>query len=131
MNAMGSNLEELADLFSSIKKFKNKVGICIDTQHAFGSGIDWRTKKNVNDFVQQFDKLIGLQYLIVFQVNDSKVPFNSRKDRHEHIGKGEIGSAAFGYLLNHPKLKNLDFILETEFDGRAQDVATLKRLRKK
>lgn len=130
-NAMGSTLAEVAELLKSIKKYKSKVGVCIDTQHAFGSGIDWRTKKNVDDFVKSFDKLIGLEYLTVFQVNDSKVPFDSKKDRHEHIGQGAIGVAAFGYLLNHPKLKHLDFILETPFEGRADDVATLRRLRKK
>jgi len=129
-SAMGSTLAEVGDLLSSIKKYKDKIGVCIDTQHAFGSGIDWRTKKNVDDFVKEFDAKIGLKNLVVFQVNDSKVPFDSHKDRHEHIGQGEIGAAAFGYLLNHSKLKHLDFILETEPDGRPADIQLLKKLRK-
>lgn len=129
-SAMGSTIAEVGDLLDSIKQFKNKIGVCIDTQHAFGSGIDWRTKKDVDNFVVDFDKKVGLKNLVLFQINDSKVPFDSHKDRHEHIGQGELGEKAFGYLLNHPKLKHLDFVLETPFEGRDKDLAILRRLRK-
>ncbi len=65
----------------------------------------------------------------MIQVNDSKVEFDSKKDRHEHIKDGYIGKAGFTYLLNHPKLKDLDFVLETRFEGRADDIKILKSIR--
>lgn len=128
-STLGCGFEELAQLYKGIKINKAKVGFCLDTAHAFGSGYDLRTKAAVNKTVQAFDKHLGLKQLQVIQVNDSKVDLNSKKDRHEHIGHGKIGSEGIGQVLRHPKLKHLDFILETPFEGRADDVALLKRLR--
>lgn len=130
-SVLGCTFDELAQLYTGIKKNKAKVGFCLDTAHAFGSGYDLRTQTAVNKTIAEFDTKLGLEHLICIQANDSKVDFNSKKDRHEHIGQGKIGAAGFGYLLNHPKLKRLDFILETPFDGRANDVVALKKLRKK
>lgn len=128
-STLGCGFEELAQLYKGIKINQAKVGFCLDTAHAFGSGYDLRTKAAVNKTVQAFDKHLGLKQLQVIQVNDSKVDLNSKKDRHEHIGHGKIGSEGIGQVLRHPKLKHLDFILETPFEGRADDVALLKRLR--
>ncbi|MBI2415895.1 MAG: deoxyribonuclease IV [Candidatus Kerfeldbacteria bacterium] len=129
-SVLGCSLNELAQLYRSIKPaYRKYVGFCIDTQHAFGSGYDLRTKANVNQFVRQIDQQLGLKKLIVIQANDSKVSFDSKKDRHEHIGQGYIGAAAFGYMLQHPKLKHLDYILETPLAGRSEDIAILKKLR--
>lgn len=128
-SVLGCTFEELAQLYKGIKKNKAKVGFCFDTAHAFGSGYDLRTKQQVNKTLKAFDDQLGLEHLICVQVNDSKVDFNSKKDRHEHIGQGKIGAAGFGFLLNHPKLQHLDFILETPFEGRAADVRLLKQLR--
>ncbi|EKD79647.1 MAG: putative endonuclease 4 [uncultured bacterium] len=129
-SVLGCTFEELAQLYKGIKKNKAKVGFCLDTAHAFGSGYDLRTQAAVNKTIAEFDAKLGLEHLICIQANDSKVELNSKKDRHEHIGGGQIGAAGFGFLLNHPKLKRLDFILETPFDGRANDVAVLKKLRR-
>ncbi|EKD76642.1 MAG: hypothetical protein ACD_43C00032G0002 [uncultured bacterium] len=129
-SVLGCTFVELAQLYKGIKKNKNKVGFCFDTAHAFGSGYDLRTQAAVNRTIAEFDAKVGLEHLICIQANDSKVEFNSKKDRHEHIGQGKIGAASFGYLLNHPKLKRLDFILETPLAGRANDVAVLKKLRR-
>lgn len=128
-SVLGCTFEELAEMLAGIKKYANKTGICLDTAHAFGSGYDLRTSDDVNALVKVIGKTIGLKKIIVVQVNDSKVDFNSKKDRHEHIGLGKIGNDGFKYLLQHPKLKKLDFILETPFDGRAEDVAILKKMR--
>lgn len=128
-SVLGCSFAELSQLYKGVKQ-KKYVGFCLDTQHAFGSGYDLRTKSDVEAIVQELDKYIGLKNLTVIQVNDSKVDFNSKKDRHEHIGIGKIGTAGIGLVLNHPKLKQLDFILETPFEGRAGDVAILKKLRK-
>lgn len=130
-SVLGCTFEEIGEMMKGIVNVKTKVGFCLDTQHAFGSGYDLRTKADVDALVKAIDKHIGLKKLAVVQVNDSKVEFNSKRDRHEHITNGHIGKAGFGYLINHPKLKHLDFVLETPFEGRASDVKILKQIRKK
>ncbi len=129
-SVLGCTFEELATMYKGIKKNKAKVGFCFDTAHAFVVGYDLRTEKDVKATFAKFDKVLGLENLICIQANDSKVEFDSKKDRHEHIGKGFIGKACFEAMLQHPKLKHLDFLLETEPEGRAADVALLKKLRK-
>ncbi len=129
-SVLGCTFEELAQLYKGIKKNKAKVGFCLDTAHAFGSGYDLRTKADVNKTLKSFDELLGLEHLICVQMNDSKVDFDSKKDRHEHIGKGKIGAEGLGYLFNHPKMKTMDFLLETEPEGRPEDVQLLKKIRK-
>jgi deoxyribonuclease-4 len=129
-SVLGCTFEELAQLYKGIKKNKAKVGFCLDTAHAFGSGYDLRTKADVNKLLKKFDEVLGLENLICIQMNDSKVDLDSKKDRHEHIGKGKIGAEGLGALLNHPKLKNMDFLLETEPEGRPEDVKLLKKIRK-
>ncbi|MDP3971019.1 MAG: deoxyribonuclease IV [bacterium] len=126
---LGCSFEEIAELTKGIKINKSKVGFCLDTQHAFASGYDMRTAKDVDGLVAQLDKYIGLKKLAVIQVNDSKVEFNSKKDRHEHIKLGYIGKEGMGFLVNHPKLQGQDFILETPPEGRPDDVKILKKLR--
>lgn len=127
-SVLGCTFAELGQLYKGVKQ-KKYLGFCLDTQHAFGSGYDLRTKSGVDATIRELDKYIGLKNLTVIQVNDSKVEFNSKKDRHEHIGLGKIGCIGIGYVLNHPKLKKLDFILETPLVGRAADVKILKQLR--
>lgn len=129
-SVLGCTFDELAYMLNGIKEHATKTGVCLDTQHCFASGYDIRTETGVNDLVKIIDKTVGLKNLIVIQVNDSKTEFDSKKDRHEHIGQGKIGKDGFKYLLNHPKLKKLDFILETPFEGREDDVVLLKKIRK-
>jgi deoxyribonuclease-4 len=108
---IGDTFEEIGKI---IKKIKNKnLGVCFDTCHAFASGYDLRTKKNVEETFKKFDKLIGLKKLVVLHLNDSMVELNSHKDRHNDIGFGLIGTEAFRAIVNHPKLKKLDGIIET------------------
>lgn len=130
-SVLGCTFEEISEIMKGIMHNKAKVGFCLDTQHAFGSGYDMRTKADVDALVKAIDTHIGLKKLAVIQVNDSKVEFDSKRDRHEHISTGHIGKTGFGYLINHPKLKHLDFVLETPFEGREGDVMILKKLRKK
>lgn len=127
-NVLGCSFAELGQIYKGVKQ-KQHVGFCLDTQHAFGSGYDLRSKAGIDAMVKELDKYLGLKKLTVIQVNDSKVDFNSKQDRHEHIGVGKIGAVGIGLVLNHPKLKQLDFILETPLAGRANDVAILKKLR--
>ncbi len=113
----------------------DRIGVCLDTQHIFASGYDLRTAKAVADTLKKFDRAIGLDHLVCMHVNDSKVEFDSHKDRHEHIGKGQIGLEGFRALLGNPKLQHVDCLVETPDDSktkdlRKEDIAILKSLRK-
>jgi deoxyribonuclease IV len=134
---IGDTLDELAFLLKSVfgsklsaHSSKLPLGICLDTCHAFASGYDLRTKTVVDAFIKKVDKLIGLSYLKLIHANDSMANLGEKKDRHEHIGKGKIGLKGFQALAQHPKLKNVDMIVETPHDGRhISDLTTLKRFR--
>lgn len=127
-NAAGNSFAEVGYMLKNVKN-KKSMGVCLDTQHSFGSGYDWRTKEGTAKALKEFDKEIGINNLIVIQANDSKVECGSNKDRHEHIGEGLMGKISFENLLRHPKLKNMAWILETEFEGRDKDLNILKKIR--
>ncbi len=128
-NIIGDTFEEIAALIKAVPDYP--IGVCFDTCHAFASGYDLRTKKNVDDTLSKFDEVIGLEKLFVIHANDSKFGLNSRKDRHDHIGYGHIGAEGFRALLHHQKLKQVDFILETppSENKDLDDVKMLKKLR--
>ncbi len=130
---IGDTFEELAELMKPLVKFKTFGGVCFDTQHAFSSGYDLRDLKSVETTFGKFDKIIGLKWLKMSHVNDSKVDFGARKDRHEHISEGKIGEKGFKAMLEYFSKKNLDLplIWETEHDKVKEDIETLKKLRNK
>jgi deoxyribonuclease-4 len=148
---IGDTFEELAELMTDLVKFKTFGGICFDTQHAFSSGYDLRNASSVAQTFKEFDKVIGLKWLKMSHVNDSKVDFGGKKDRHEHIGEGKIGEKGFKAILeyfntlsvphkrdNSPKkgeknnvLRSMPLILETEHDKVKTDLKILKQLRDK
>lgn len=131
-NVIGDTFEEVAALIKKAQpQVKSKIGVCFDTAHAFASGYDLRTKKNVNDVLKKFDTIIGLNKLVLIHGNDSKVDFNSHVDRHWHIGQGKIGLEGFRAIINHPKLKKLDMILETpEEEMDKKNLAVVRKLMK-
>lgn len=128
---IGDTFEEIAEVMEPLKAHKTFGGICFDTQHAFGSGYDLRTKAKVLETFEKFDKIIGLDFLKMSHVNDSKVDLGSHKDRHEHIDEGQIGKAGFSAILEflHDKKLDLPLILETEHDKVETDIKLLKKLR--
>lgn len=135
---LGGTFEDLADLMEPLKKFKTFGGICFDTQHAFASGYDLRSAESVASVFKQFGKIIGLKWLKMSHVNDSKIPLGGRKDRHEHIGEGEIGEKGFAALLERWSnvkdgmgANSMPLILETEHDKVKKDIKILKTLRDK
>lgn len=135
---IGGSFDELAELMEPLKKFETFGGICFDTQHAFASGYDLRGKHAIEDTFETFDKVIGLKWLKMSHINDSKVDFGSKKDRHEHIGEGQIGEKGFVELLKFwsgagksPKNSLFPLILETEHDKVETDIKILKKLRDK
>lgn len=132
---MGDEFEEIAAFINGAKRGK-EIGVCFDTQHAFASGYDLRTKEAVDKTFKDFDRIIGLDKLVASHCNDSKIEFDGHKDRHQHLGHGFIGADAFKYIVEHPKLQHIDLILETPFDdedepgSREEDIALLKKFRK-
>ncbi len=129
-NRIGDTIEELSAIWKGLEN-KKRFGFCLDTCHLFVSGTDLRTKKNISDLIKKFDKLINLKHLEFIHINDAKFGLNSKKDRHANIGKGEIGLEGFRHLVNHPKLKNIPFILETPQTGNIKkDLEDIKILRK-
>jgi deoxyribonuclease IV len=129
---IGDTLEELSFFMKELKSFKSKIGFCLDTCHAFATGYDLRNKKTINEFLKIFDKKIGLNNLKLIHANDSLTKIAEHKDRHAHLGKGEIGKLGFKELVHNPTLKKVDFILETPHDGQhLTDLKILKGLRDK
>ncbi|MDR2081641.1 MAG: deoxyribonuclease IV [Campylobacteraceae bacterium] len=109
---LGYRFEHLAYLLqNSIDK--SRVGVCIDTCHLFTSGYDIRKKEVYEKTMQEFDNIIGFKYLKGMHINDSKAKFQSRVDRHESIGKGELGLKAFSFIMNDTRMDDIPLILET------------------
>jgi len=125
----------IGDSFKEIKKIiklvKNKGigGVCLDTQHSFASGYDWRTKKSFDEAVARIDKEIGLKQIKMMHVNDSKVEFDARRDRHENIGDGYIGKKPFSYIVELAEKYDIDMLLETSHPKVVEDIKILKKFR--
>ena len=128
--SIGRNFEELGKILKAVQN--DRVRVCIDVAHTFAAGYDWRN--HIDDILEEFDREVGLDKLAAFHANDSKMDFESYKDRHANIGEGFLGEGAFNQLLNHPKLKDKPFLLEVPgFDDNGPDkenIDILKKLRK-
>ena len=127
---IGGDFYELRKIIDNIN-INEKIGVCLDTCHDFDGGYD--IVSNLEGVIEEFDEIIGLERLHVIHLNDSKNTLGSKKDRHELIGKGNIGIKAIEKIINHSKLKNLVFILETPQEtlgGYAKEIEMLKSLRK-
>lgn len=109
---LGYKFEQLAEIIDQVED-KTRVGVCIDTCHAFASGYDISCREGYKKVMKQFGEVIGFNYLKAMHLNDSKRKIGSMVDRHENIGKGEIGLDAFGYIMNDSRLDDLPMILET------------------
>ncbi len=107
---IGKNFEEIAEIIKGVED-KSRIGVCIDTCHIWDAGYD--IKNNLDGVLEEFDQIIGLEYLKAIHINDSKNELSSHKDRHENIGKGFIGEKLFINIINHAKLQGLPLIIET------------------
>jgi len=123
---VGRNFEELRSIIDGVDR-SEKLGICLDTCHVFDGGYD--IVNQLDDVLEQFDKVVGLNRLHAIHLNDSKNPFGSHKDRHEVLGGGNIGLDALVRIVNHPSLRHLPFYLETpnELPGYAAEIALMKQ----
>lgn len=126
---MGYKFEHFAEIFNKLKDL-SRIGVCIDTCHIFAAGYDFRDKKNYYETIEKFDKIVGLKFLKVFHLNDSKFPSGSKMDRHEEIGSGEIGLNGFRILVNDERFKDMPGILEVPGDitGYKRNVNILRSL---
>ena len=126
---IGYQFEQLAAIRAGVSD-RARVGICLDTAHLFAAGYPIHTAEGLEEVMRAFARTVGLKHLRLIHLNDSKVPFNSRVDRHWHIGQGHIGLEAFRRIVNHPELRDIPFILETPKTGEAEDRRNLTTVRK-
>ena len=127
---VGRTFEEIRAIIDKVN-LGEKLGVCLDTCHISDAGYD--VIGNLDGVLDEFDRVIGLGRLKAIHLNDSLNPPASHKDRHARIGEGHIGLEALSRVINHPKLKDLPFILETpnEHDGYKKEIALLRAEREK
>lgn len=124
---IGRNFGELKAIIDGVE-LSDKLGVCLDTCHVSDAGYD--IKEHLDDVLEEFDKVIGIERLKALHLNDSKNPLGAHKDRHEKIGEGYLGIETFEAVVNHPQLKNLPMFLETpnDIDGYGREIALLRSL---
>ena len=129
----GGNIgSSFADLGTILRACDNheRIKLCVDTAHAFASGYHVETAEGFDAMLAEIDEHFGLDRLAAFHLNDSKVPFDSHKDRHENIGEGYIGLEAFRYIVNHAALADTCAVLEVPgFDDKGPDQANMDIVR--
>jgi deoxyribonuclease IV len=109
---LGHRFEHLATIIRAVGRTR-RVGVCLDTCHLISAGYDITTPDGHRDTFDAFDRIVGLDRLKLFHLNDSKRPCGRRVDRHEHIGKGCLGNATFERILNDPRFGDLPMVIET------------------
>lgn len=119
-NVIGSTWEDLRDIIALIKD-KSRVGVCIDTCHAFAAGHDLRSAEAFKKTMYRFDSIVGMPFLKALHLNDSKSPFASHRDLHANIGTGFLGLGAFHNVVNFEGFQNLPMVLETPIDRKGPD----------
>ena len=132
-NHIGSKFSELGAFLREVDD--QRVQVCLDTQHSFAAGYDMTTPQGVAGVMEEFDREIGLEHLVAVHCNDSKPPLGGAVDRHENIGEGQMGLAAFDAILAHPAFRDVPFYLEVPgYEGHgpdAQNVDIMKSVRER
>jgi deoxyribonuclease-4 len=127
--AIGYRFEHLRAIIDRVVE-PQRMAVCVDTCHVFAAGYDISTERGYEDTITAFDAILGLDRLVAFHVNDSKRELGSRVDRHEHIGHGRLGIAAFRFLMNDPRFTHVPKILETpKGKEMKEDVQNMRILR--
>ena len=124
---VGCTFEQIKEIIDRVK-YSELVGVCMDTCHIYSAGYD--IVNNLDNVIEEFDNIVGIEKLKCIHLNDSMKEFDSRKDRHEKIGNGTIGLEAIKKVITHPQLKDLPFYLETpnELDGYKEEIKLLRKL---
>ncbi|XP_013789236.1 uncharacterized protein LOC106473102 [Limulus polyphemus] len=127
-NTVGGKFQELRRIIDKVKD-KSRVGICLDTCHAFAAGFDLSQPEGFQKMMKDFENIIGLEYLKAIHLNDSAGKLGCHLDRHENIGKGNIGIEGFRHIMNDPRLNNIPMILETPANvSDEKEIKTLYQL---
>jgi deoxyribonuclease IV len=128
-SCLGCSFEQIDYILASVRE-PERLCVCLDTAHVFAAGYDIGTEPGVRKVFGEFDRIVGLKRLSAIHLNDSKTARGSRVDRHEHIGKGQIGLAAFRFIMRNPQLLKIPKVLETpKGKDLKEDVENLKVLR--
>jgi deoxyribonuclease-4 len=130
--AVGSTIEELARIADAAAKLgvpDHRLGFCLDTAHAWAAGVRLDEPREIDRFLEAFDRRIGLRRLVVVHFNDSKSGPGSHHDRHEHLGGGQIGERGLGHLIRQPALRHAAFIMETPGMDAGFDLVNVARAR--
>ncbi|MEB7498866.1 deoxyribonuclease IV [Leclercia pneumoniae] len=123
---LGFKFEQLAEIIAGVED-KTRVGVCIDTCHAFAAGYDLRTTEETEKTFAEFERIVGFQYLRGMHLNDAKSAFGSRVDRHHSLGEGNIGHDAFSFIMQDARFDGIPMVLETiNPDIWAEEIAWLK-----
>jgi deoxyribonuclease-4 len=126
---LGYKFEQIAYMIDKVEN-KKKIGVCVDTCHLFASGYPLSDPSDYKKTMKAFDDIIGIDRIQIIHMNDSKGDLGSKKDRHEHIGKGKIGLEGFRNIVNDSRLAKIPKILETPKDeDLKEDIENLKVLR--
>ena len=127
---LGARFEQIGRVFERLGR-DPRLGLCLDTAHTFASGYDLRHDAGIQQAVDEVEQHIGLDRLLLIHANDSKVGLGSAVDRHENIGKGLLGDAAFKQMLAHPALRDRPWVLEVPgFDDKGPDLPNLLELKR-
>ena len=128
-SCLGEKFEHLACIISRVRK-PERLCVCLDTAHVFAAGYEITSAKSTRRMFAEFDRVIGLDRLVALHLNDSKTARGSRVDRHEHIGKGQIGLEAFRFIMRDRRFRKIPKVLETPKGKElAEDVENLRILR--
>ena len=111
-NHLGDRFEQLAQMIDRVED-RTRIGVCLDTCHTFAAGYDLRSPSAYADTLSEFNRIVGLEYLKAMHLNDCKKTLGSKVDRHESIGKGELGGIAFANVMHDDRLNRIPMILET------------------
>jgi deoxyribonuclease IV len=128
-DTVGRSFEELAEVIEAAGN-DERLGVCLDTQHLWASGVPFGTTEESDELVALISDTVGLDRLRCMHLNDSKVEFGANRDRHENIGDGTIGEKALAALLGHPDLQGLPAVLEVPGEGDGPRVEDIKRARR-
>lgn len=125
---IGSSFEQVAQIIKLVD-YPDRIGVALDTAHAFEAGYDFRTETAVEKTINAFNSIVGLEKLHLVHLNDSKSDLGSKADRHWHIGEGKIGLEGFSYIVNHRAFRNIPGIMETPRKDTDEDLKNMKVVR--
>jgi len=128
-SCLGHRFEHLAYIMTNVRE-PERLCVCLDTAHVFAAGYELATETSTKQMFAEFDRLVGLEYLVALHLNDSKTACGSRVDRHEHIGKGRIGLDAFRLIMRDRRFRKIPKVLETpKGQELKEDVVNMQTLR--